>query len=83
MQTSGKINPQHNQPTQFKVKGNWSVQSKQLKEKCLQLTESDLMFEAGNEDALLKRLEVSLNKDRNAVINIITRSSLKNIKSSI
>lgn len=75
MQISGKINPLQKQFAQFKVKGNWFVQSKQLKEKFPQLTESDLMFEAGNEEALLKRLEASLHKDRNAVINIITNNN--------
>ncbi|MDE3126283.1 MAG: hypothetical protein KGK14_12260 [Bacteroidota bacterium] len=75
MQTSGKIKVPHNQTLQLKVRGNWAVQSRQLKEKFPQLTESDLIFEAGHEEALLKRLEVRLNKDRNAVINIITNSN--------
>ncbi len=75
MNTSNKISQQHYQTGKFKVNGNWSVQSKQLKEKFPQLTESDLLFETGKEEALLKRLETRLNKDRDAVINIITNNN--------
>jgi hypothetical protein len=40
----------------FKISGNWSAQSKQLKEKYPQLTDSDLKFEPGKEEELLTRL---------------------------
>jgi len=55
----------------FKIVGNWDLQSKQLKEKYSQLTDSDLKFENGQEEDLLKRVETKLNKKREEVINII------------
>lgn len=57
----------------FKVTGNWSEQSKHLKEKFSQLTDADLKFEEGKEEDLLKRIETRLNKKREEVINIIRK----------
>lgn len=57
----------------FKVTGDWTKQSKALREKYSQLTDSDLKFEAGKENELLKRMETRLNKNRNEVINIIKK----------
>lgn len=57
----------------FKITGNWDVQSKQLKEKYSQLTDSDLKFETGKETELLGRVETRLNKKREEVINIIKK----------
>lgn len=62
----------------FKITGDWENQSKHLKEKYSQLTESDLKFEAGKEKELLKRLESRLNKTRDEVINIIKKGQPKN-----
>lgn len=55
----------------FKISGDWSAQSKQLKEKFAQLTDADLNFEAGKESELLSRVELRLKKNREDVINII------------
>lgn len=55
----------------FKITGNWDEQSKQLKEKYTQLTDADLKFETGKEDALLTRMETRLSKKRDEVIHII------------
>ena len=57
--------------TDFKMTGNWSDQSKQLKTKYSQLNDEDLKFEAGKENDLLKRMESRLNKNRDEVVNII------------
>ncbi|MPQ47301.1 hypothetical protein GCQ56_09790 [Marinifilum sp. N1E240] len=57
----------------FKITGNWTNQSKRLKEKYSQLTDADLKFEAGKENELLNRVESRLNKKRNEVINIIKK----------
>lgn len=57
----------------FKITGNWDKQSKQLKEKFSQLTDSDLKFEAGKENELLTRMETRLNKKREEVISIIKK----------
>jgi hypothetical protein len=57
----------------FKITGNWDNQSKELKSKFAQLTDSDLKFEPGKENDLLKRVETRLNKKRDEVINIIKK----------
>jgi len=48
---------QKTSPATFKISGNWSAQSKQLKEKYPQLTDADLKFEVGKEEELLTRLQ--------------------------
>lgn len=57
----------------FKISGDWTKQSQQLKEKFNQLTDSDLKFETGKENELLQRVETRLNKKREEVINIINK----------
>lgn len=59
----------------FKITGDWTVQSQILKGKFPQLTDSDLKYEQGQEDALLTRVETKLNKDRGEVINIIRKGT--------
>lgn len=55
----------------FKVTGNWENQSKQLKGKYSQLTDSDLKLEKGKENEMLNRVEKRLNKKREKVVKII------------
>lgn len=62
-----------NKNTEFKITGDWAAQSKNLKEKFSQLTDTDLKFEAGKENDLIGRLETKLNKKRDEVINIIKK----------
>jgi len=57
----------------FKIAGNWNEQSKELKAKFSQLTDSDLKFETGKENELLQRIETRLNKNREEVIKLITK----------
>ncbi|WP_341905241.1 hypothetical protein [Fluviicola taffensis] len=57
----------------FKISGDWTKQSEQLKDKFSQLTDSDLKFEPGKENELLQRVETRLNKKREEVINIINK----------
>lgn len=57
----------------FKITGDWTIQSKQLKEKFSQLSDSDLKLETGKENELLERLATKLNKKREEVINIIKK----------
>lgn len=68
-------NPQDQKPT-FKIT-NWNDSSKKLKEQFSQLTESDLKFETGKEEDLLKRLENRLNKKRPEVIDLINKHQTK------
>ncbi|MFN3916150.1 MAG: hypothetical protein ACK4K0_00285 [Flavobacteriales bacterium] len=72
-------NSQNKQTEAFKIKGNWDSQSKELKGKFPQLTDSDLKFEAGQENDLLKRVETRLNKNREEVINIIQKGQAKTV----
>lgn len=55
----------------FKITGNWESQSKQLKTKYPQLTESDLKLESGKDSELLTRIESRLHKKREEVIEIL------------
>jgi hypothetical protein len=59
---------------QFKITGDWKIQSKNLKAKFSQLTDGDLQFEAGKENELLQRMEVRLNKKRDEVIDLIKKA---------
>ncbi len=67
---------QNKTPEIFKITGNWTTQSKQLKEKYAHLTDVDLKFEIGKENELLGRIGTKLNKKREEVINIINKSQL-------
>jgi len=39
----------------FRITGNWDVQSRKLKEKYAQLSDTDLKFETGKDNELLDR----------------------------
>jgi hypothetical protein len=69
---------QNKENESFKITGDWAVQSKQLKEKFSQLTDSDLKFEIGKENDLLGRVETRLNKKREEVISIIKNGQPEN-----
>lgn len=69
--------PTNNAHEAFKITGNWTEQSKELKSKYAQLTDADLKFEAGKEGELLKRVQTRLNKNREEVINIIKKGQHK------
>jgi hypothetical protein len=64
--------------TPFKITGNWTAQTKRLKERFSQLTDDDLEFKTGKENELLTRLESRLNKEREEVISFI--KSVRKIK---
>ena len=57
----------------FKITGDWTNQSKQLKAKFSGLTDADLKLEAGKESEMLGRVELKLNKSREEVIDIIKK----------
>lgn len=61
----------------FKITGDWATQSKELKSRYSMLTDTDLKFESGKENDLLKRVETRLNKNREEVINIIKKVQTK------
>lgn len=65
--------PQKNTAEAFTISGDWSQQADALKDKFPSLTDSDLKFERGREDDLLKRMELRLHKKRGELINIIKK----------
>lgn len=65
-------NKSKEQQPAFKIT-NWNDSSKKLKEQFSQLTETDLKFETGKEEDLLKRIENRLNKKRSEVIDLINK----------
>ncbi|MCF3107544.1 hypothetical protein LL912_02015 [Niabella sp. CC-SYL272] len=66
---TGKITSNEN----FKMIGDWTSQSKTLKEKYPILVDADLKFEKGKENDLLARVGTRLNKKRDEVINILRK----------
>ncbi len=57
----------------LKISGDWSQQADTLKDNYPKLTDSDLKFERGREDDLIKRMELRLHKKREEIINIIKK----------
>lgn len=55
----------------LQITGNWENQSKELKEKYTQLTDADLLIEAGKEHEMVKKLETRLNLKQEEVIQLI------------
>ncbi|MEO6720229.1 MAG: general stress protein CsbD [Ferruginibacter sp.] len=49
--------------TQLKLSGPWPEVKEKLKEVNADLTDEDLVYEPGQEDALLERLAKKMNKD--------------------
>lgn len=66
-------NTEHNSTENFKIKGDWTKQSKEMQSKFPSLTDSDLKLEDGKENEMLNRVETRLNKNRDEVINIIRK----------
>ncbi|MBN8566323.1 MAG: hypothetical protein J0M25_06265 [Flavobacteriales bacterium] len=58
----------------LKIEGDWSQQAKELKKKFPTLTDSDVKFERGREEDLIKRMESRLHKNREEVILILRRN---------
>jgi uncharacterized protein YjbJ (UPF0337 family) len=46
------------------VKGNWNEQKGKLMQKFAVLTDNDLMFEEGNKDEMLGKLQIKLGKTK-------------------
>jgi uncharacterized protein YjbJ (UPF0337 family) len=63
------------QEEKFGITEDWDNQSKKLKEKYSELTDSDLKLVTGKEDELITRLEKRLSKKREEVIAIIRKSN--------
>ena len=53
------------------IKGNWNEQKGKLKQKFAELTDNDLLFEEGQKDAMLGRLQIKLGKTKEELHQII------------
>lgn len=53
------------------IKGNWNEQKGRLKQKFAVLTDNDLMFEEGQRDEMLGKLQVKLGKTKEELIKIL------------
>ena len=62
-------------PVEFKITGDWKVQSKSLKQKFPLLTDEDLQLETGKENELLQRMQKRLSKNREEVIFLIKKAT--------
>lgn len=58
----------------FKIKGDWSKQSKLLQETYPALTAEDLSFVLGHEEGLLQRVEDRLLLSREEVMRILSKA---------
>ncbi len=64
----------HNKSTEtLKIAGDWSQQANDLKDNYPSLTDSDLKFERGREDDLIKRMALRLHKKRDEIVNILKK----------
>jgi uncharacterized protein YjbJ (UPF0337 family) len=61
------------QGSTFKITGNWNKQALELQKEFSELSDSDLEFQEGKEEELLKRVETRLNKSRQEVIDLIAK----------
>lgn len=57
----------------FRIVGNWNEQARELQKEFSELSDSDLEFQEGKEEELLKRVETKLNKGRQEVIDLIAK----------
>lgn len=61
----------NNSPGNFKITGDWAAQSKTLKSRFSQLTDSDLQREPGKDHEVLDRVQKRLSKSREEAIRIV------------
>jgi len=66
-----QIPTMHSFDSTFTMHNDWSYRSKQLQRLYPQLTEADLAYTSGGENALLKRIEARLNMNRKEAIGLI------------
>ncbi len=54
-------------------KGNWNEQKGKLKQKFAILTDNDLMFAEGKKEEMLGRLQITLGKTKEELMEIIAK----------
>jgi len=65
----------------FSITGDWKILSRRLKARFAELTESDIMFETGEENDLIRRIGNRLNKKHEEVVDLLR--SLGHVKRRI
>jgi hypothetical protein len=53
-------------------KGNWTYQRAQLKKKFPQLNDTDLLYEQGQKDVMLEKVQLKIGKNRQELEKIIS-----------
>jgi len=53
------------------VKGNWNEQKGKLKKAFATLTDNDLMYEEGQKDEMMGKLQIKLGKTKEEIHNVI------------
>jgi uncharacterized protein YjbJ (UPF0337 family) len=53
------------------AKGNWNIQKAKLKQKFADLTDNDLMYEEGQREEMLGKLQVKLGKTKEELNNFL------------
>jgi uncharacterized protein YjbJ (UPF0337 family) len=53
------------------AKGNWNIQKAKLKQKYADLTDDDLMYDEGQRDEMLGKLQVKLGKTKEELVKFI------------
>ncbi len=53
------------------LKGNWNELKGKLKQKYAELTDNDLLYQAGKKDEMLGKIQVKLGKTKEELHNII------------
>jgi len=59
----------------FKLESSWAEVKENIKELIIELTDQDLDFQPGEEDALLERLEAKLGKSKEEIRLLIESAS--------
>jgi uncharacterized protein YjbJ (UPF0337 family) len=52
------------------VKGNWNEQKGKLKQMFAELTDNDLMFEEGQKDEMMGKLQIKLGKTKEEISSL-------------
>ena len=56
----------------LKVKGTWNEQKGKLKKQFAVLTDNDLMYEEGQRDEMLGKLQIKLGKTKEELLSLIS-----------
>jgi uncharacterized protein YjbJ (UPF0337 family) len=57
---------------QIELSKNWLETKEKLKQKFAKLTDNDLLFVEGNQEDVVKKLQVKLGKSKEDILKIIT-----------